>query len=253
VGKANRAGFTLIELLAVVAVIAMVAALLLPVVSKAKGSAQRVQCANNLHQMGVGLQVFLDNNHSYPVLITSTNDGYPQGDRTWIAQLEREGIGISQPSSNYFHEGLWKCPSARWSHSAMRRNAEPDCYGYNAYGIASTTSLRNELALQGHYNPDTYARTGVTESEVAVPSDMIAIADDYNTSVVLMRRNLSEIASFGNFLIRHQGKANVLFCEGHIESLKLTSMFEDQSDSALAQWNRDHLPHRDQLSPASAR
>jgi prepilin-type N-terminal cleavage/methylation domain-containing protein len=249
VGKANQAGFTLIELLVVVAVVAILAALLLPAVSKAKASAERVHCVNNLHQMGVGLQVFLDNNHRYPVLITSPNDTYAPGGRTWLAQLEREGIGTSQPGSNYFHEGIWKCPSARWSTRSLQRNAEPDCYGYNAYGIAYPPSLTNELALQGHYDPVTYTRTGVAESEVAVPSDMIVIADDYNTSVVLMRRNLTELASFGNFLIRHQGKANALLCEGHVESPRLTSMFEDQSDAALARWNRDHLPHRDQFNP----
>jgi prepilin-type processing-associated H-X9-DG protein len=75
---------------------------------------------------------------------------------------------------------------------------------------------------------------------------MIAIADDFNGAVVLMRRNLTVTASFGNFLVRHNGKANVLFCDGHIESSKLTSMFEDQSDAALSRWNRDHQPHREQ-------
>jgi prepilin-type processing-associated H-X9-DG protein len=48
---------------------------------------------------------------------------------------------------------------------------------------------------------------------------------------------------------RHQGKANVVFCDGHVESPTLQFLFEDTSDEALSRWNRDHLPHREKLSP----
>jgi prepilin-type processing-associated H-X9-DG protein len=48
---------------------------------------------------------------------------------------------------------------------------------------------------------------------------------------------------------RHQGKANVVFCDGHVESPTLQFLFEDTSDGALSRWNRDHLPHREKLSP----
>ena len=44
-------------------------------------------------------------------------------------------------------------------------------------------------------------------------------------------------------------KANVVFCDGHVESPTLQFLFEDTSDAALARWNRDHLPHREKLSP----
>jgi prepilin-type processing-associated H-X9-DG protein len=54
---------------------------------------------------------------------------------------------------------------------------------------------------------------------------------------------------YGNTLTRHQGKANVVFCDGHVESPTLQFLFEDTSDAALSRWNRDHLPHREKLSP----
>jgi prepilin-type processing-associated H-X9-DG protein len=47
----------------------------------------------------------------------------------------------------------------------------------------------------------------------------------------------------------HQGKANVVFCDGHVESPTLKFLFEDTSDAALIRWNRDHLPHRERLQP----
>jgi prepilin-type processing-associated H-X9-DG protein len=53
-----------------------------------------------------------------------------------------------------------------------------------------------------------------------------------------------------NFQIdRHQGKANVVFCDGHVESPTLPFLFADTSDAALSRWNRDHQPHREKLSP----
>jgi hypothetical protein len=45
------------------------------------------------------------------------------------------------------------------------------------------------------------------------------------------------------------GQANVIFCDGPVESPTLKFLFEDTSDAALVRWNRDHLPHREKLSP----
>jgi prepilin-type processing-associated H-X9-DG protein len=54
---------------------------------------------------------------------------------------------------------------------------------------------------------------------------------------------------YGNILTRHQGRANVVFCDGHVESPTLQFLFADTSDEALSRWNRDHLPHREKLAP----
>jgi len=41
----------------------------------------------------------------------------------------------------------------------------------------------------------------------------------------------------------------MVFCDGHVESLTLPFLFETTSDTASVRWNRDHLPHREKLSP----
>jgi prepilin-type N-terminal cleavage/methylation domain-containing protein len=146
---------TLMELLMVIAIIGILAALLLTAISQAKGRASRIQCVNNLHQMGIGLQAFLADNHAYPVILTGTESkGYPRVLGSWIGQLEREGLGIAPSGTNFYIRGVWVCPSAQWSASmqrGLRESYKGAYYGYNDDRWGSRGQLidpSNQLAKQ---------------------------------------------------------------------------------------------------------
>ena len=87
----------------------------------------------------------------------------------------------------------------------------------------------------------------VAESEVVSPSEMMAIGETFNGGMTFLRQKLYILDQKGKASSRHQGKANVVFCDGHVESPTLKFLFEDTSDAALVRWNRDHLPHREKL------
>jgi prepilin-type processing-associated H-X9-DG protein len=222
----------MIELMVVIAIIGILAALLLPALSQAKKRAQRIQCVGNLHQLDIGLQVILASDHSYPLFMENTNG-------SWIEQLAIEGLGISQPLTNFIRTGVWRCPSALWLNEDP--NILPICYGYNMGGVVSDENADNNLGLGGL--PST--QTPIKDSQVVNPADMIAIGD-----VFVQRLSLTRNPAYALALLayqRHQGKANVVFCDGHVESPTLQFMFADSSDAALVHWNRDHQPHRELL------
>ena len=73
--RAARSAFTLVEMLVVIAIIAILASLLLPVLAKARAKALRVQCVADLKQVGVGFHVFLHDHDSKLPMEVSTNFG----------------------------------------------------------------------------------------------------------------------------------------------------------------------------------
>jgi prepilin-type N-terminal cleavage/methylation domain-containing protein/prepilin-type processing-associated H-X9-DG protein len=230
VSRIQLAGFTLLELLMTVAIVSVLAALLLAALGSAKGKARRTHCANNLRQLGVALQGFVGEHQAYPLFVNLdfANGGYPEHWHNWIEAIRREGFG-SKSNSMPITDGVWRCPSAQGSNGDTNIWVS---YGYNAWGTGS-------LGLGGHKTPGaTSFAPPIAENEVRNASEMMAIGDTFNSGIAFTR---------GGSGSRHQGRVVVLFCDGHIESPKLKSVFGETNDVALSRWNRDHQPHREGL------
>src|SRR5580658_7279072 len=100
-------GFTLIELLIVIAIIAILAAIIFPVLASAQKRAWTIQCVSNLRQVGVGMKIFADeNNEMYPIsggnIYWGATDA-TTGKASWMEQI------VSQTQNT----NVYNCPANR--------------------------------------------------------------------------------------------------------------------------------------------
>lgn len=265
----GKHGFTLVELLVVVSVIGILAALLLTVLSRAKARARQAQCINNVRQLGLALQEFRTDHNSYPPNLDPSDKSE---NRNWVGALDYQ-MGQHQAAGSYTPKGVWDCPAANRPTGPGWENHGDwayDDYNYNAWGLAGNSPTNSSLGLSEHYSqvgPDKLSSPlrRVADGEIVSPSDTLALGDALfgapGTVVdgqVFGRASESSVSAFGfqgydyaestrSAYARHQGRANVVLCDGHVESMTLKILFEDASDAALSRWNRDHEPHRERL------
>jgi prepilin-type N-terminal cleavage/methylation domain-containing protein/prepilin-type processing-associated H-X9-DG protein len=141
----RRTAFTLIELLVVIAIIAVLIALLIPAVQKARESASRIQCANNLRQIGIALHSYHDKQKAFPQGYDRTNPWQaPNNDthQSWLALIlpfvEQQNLR-DQGVDNY--QGIviavYSCPS------------DPLAGKIGKYGGLKPGALTDYLAVDG--------------------------------------------------------------------------------------------------------
>jgi len=240
-------GFSLIELLVVIAIVGILAALLISSLARAKGKARQSQCVNNVRQLGFALREHVVENGTYPMVVRPS----------WVQSLQAE-LTTSKTHINsreYLEKGVWRCPAANRP-VELPPNLGYESYGYNWYGMSDQNDT-DGLGLGGHHvwHGTQFPEPPVKESEISNPSDMMAMGDGFcgdkktirDGTMALWRTSgmQGDVESTRRSYARHQGKASVAFCDGHVESPTLKFLFDDATDGTLARWNRDHLPHRE--------
>jgi prepilin-type N-terminal cleavage/methylation domain-containing protein len=108
--------FTLIELLVVVAILAIIAALVVPVLKSAKGKARRAACMNNLRQINLGLRMYSDSDDKAPR--TPGSATAPGLNWSGYKALMKSYVGINGPSSP--QDRLFACPSDTFYYDVAR-------------------------------------------------------------------------------------------------------------------------------------
>jgi len=191
--RLSKSGFTLIELLVVLAIIAILTALVTPMLKKARDSANRISCANNMRQIGVAFQLYAgENNQSFP-------------DYRWDISLDQYLSKAGQPKR------FAVCPSAP--------TVMPD-------GPFAGAPLQCHYAYVGVYynNPSFYAIYNnphhVNVPAIQNPASKVMLLEDWNPPNKLGQRWGSTPLSIRCKRVHDTG-SNFLFADGHVEWLNL--------------------------------
>jgi prepilin-type N-terminal cleavage/methylation domain-containing protein/prepilin-type processing-associated H-X9-DG protein len=244
--EAHLSGFTLLELLVVIAVIASLASLLLPTLNNAKRQARAAQCQSNLRQLGIAMQLYIQDDNSFPL---ATSDG---AFGAWEPALRPFA-----PDSEFYCPLLLK-PSAEFM-NIFHMTGSPITvhYGYNALGAVEEGSPPYNPGLGGDLNFSSGSRQQTSVNRVLTPAQMIVMGDSATfIDAILGSQPQTNIpkqiyiaypyaiepfgyAGVGNW---HDGGANMVFGDAHVQ-------FNQQSFwiAATAQsrrlWNSDNQPH----------
>lgn len=227
-------GFTLVELLVVIGIIALLIAILMPALNKARAQAQSIACASNMRQIYLGLRMYADAHRGWlpPNIFTYPR---PSGGTDYITYnyfltVYPPTTGGWQTPQNFLpNQNVYLCPSQhnaatfRGSYALNGRMTAEDWSSTSRHPHASVHT--NSSGTWYHYNLD----------RTLLPTEMYLLGDVYKDKYYFYNQ-LDDRPDY-----RHQGRMNILFHDGHVESLAKGEL-RGETGSAyyryLPFWNR---------------
>jgi prepilin-type N-terminal cleavage/methylation domain-containing protein/prepilin-type processing-associated H-X9-DG protein len=213
----SRRGFTLVELLVVITIIALLAALLLPTLSAAKGAAQRTVCLSNIRQIGTALIAYsVENQGKFPNTSSYGRSGGPDplfhpAAEDWIYYQANRDINQSRIARFIGHDDLLqrilRCPADDLASHIPASDADP---AEGIYSYSYTLNIQIWTYIYSHIPSLTK-----TPWDVANPSQKIMLTEEINPN----DGGWAAWDPTDRLTPRHGRTANAAFFDGHAEPI----------------------------------